>query len=390
MTISIAICIYNDFDFIEECVDRAYDLADEIVILDGPYGYCKPILQFFDLYYSGLPEALRTISQLPKVRYEFGEFENEKSKRMALYDMCRSDVVMLLDSDELIVDINKDELEKFFQSDKKVACSSFNNLVRRDCLIGEPTKKFIFFKRQEIGALEHLNYTWLIGVDQEKPDRALMYDPPVMEMAHLTLMRSPYFNTVKYCFYTRLYYYSRGKYDQLDKLFDLPFDTLLSKGLRPEEIKDIFRRSIPALINFPLEAPLFRRTLPTIGPKFDRIAGITFLTEDQRVTVLTSVESYHYLNIPKDLVAGDEVHFSFLAHDIEAIEAEMIIHSYAACTKLAITMEIFGTGEVHGSYVLPDDAARLFGTLIGFKAQCGEWGVGAITQFVIEPPDLNS
>ena len=36
MKISVAICIYNDFDFIEECIDRVYDLADEIVILDGP------------------------------------------------------------------------------------------------------------------------------------------------------------------------------------------------------------------------------------------------------------------------------------------------------------------------------------------------------------------
>ena len=39
MKISVAICIYNDFDFIEECVNRVYDLADEIVILDGPYDY---------------------------------------------------------------------------------------------------------------------------------------------------------------------------------------------------------------------------------------------------------------------------------------------------------------------------------------------------------------
>jgi hypothetical protein len=384
MTISIAICIYNDFDFIDECIDRAYDLADEIVILDGPYGYCKPILEFFDLYYSGLPEALRRISGLSKVRYEYGEFENEKSKRMALYDMCCSDVVMLLDSDELIIDINKDELEKFFHSDKKVACSSFSNLTRRDCLIGKPTRKYIFFKRQDIGAEEHLNYTWLVGVDQGKPNPELMYEPPVMDMAHLTLMRSPYFSMVKYCFYTRLYYYSRGMHDQLDKVFGLTFDTLSSKGLSADEVKNIFRRSIPALINFPAEAPLVKSTLPSIGARFDRVAAMTFLTDDQHVTVLTSVDSYHYLNIPKHLLSDDEVHFSFLMHDIEQIEVEVIVNSFTACTKPGVKLEQFASGEVHGSFVLPDNSASLFGTLIGFKAKCSEQGVGTITQFVIK------
>ena len=66
MKISVAICIYNDFDFIEESIDRVYDLADEIVILDGPYSYCEPILDHFGLCYDGLPEALRKIAGRPK------------------------------------------------------------------------------------------------------------------------------------------------------------------------------------------------------------------------------------------------------------------------------------------------------------------------------------
>jgi len=385
MKISVAICIYNDFDFIEECIGRVYDLADEIVILDGPYGYCEPMLRYFDLYYRDPPEPLRRLSGLRKVRYEYGTFENEKSKRIALYQMCNSDVVMLLDSDELIVDIHRDELEKFFQSDQKVACSSFNNLVRSNCLIHKPTRKFIFFKRQDISAQEHLNYTWLVGVDQAEPNRELMYRLPVMEVAHLTLMRSPYFNMVKYCFYSRLHYYSRGKHDQLDKLFGRPFEALASKGLSPNEIKDIFRRSFPALINFPAETPLFETALPTIDSRFDQIADITFLTEDQRVLVLNSIESYHYLDIPKHLLAGDEVHFSFLTRDIEAIEVEIIIHNYATCTKLAIELDSAQAGEVHGSYVLPYDSAGLFGTLVRFKAKCDDReGVGTVTQFVIK------
>ena len=206
-----------------------------------------------------------------------------------------------------------------------------------------------------------------------------------MEIAHLTLMRSPYFNMVKYCFYSRLYYYSRGMHDQLDKLFGRPFEALSNKGLSPNEIKDIFRRSIPALINFPEEAPLFETALPTIDARFDQIADIMFLTEDQRVLVLNWVESYHYMDIPKHLLAGDEVHFSFLMRDIEAIEAEIIIHNYADRTTLALELDIDEAGEVHGSFVLPYDAAGLFGTVIKFKAGCDDpEGVGTITQFIIK------
>ena len=181
----------------------------------------------------------------PKVRYEFGTFENEKAKRIALYELCRNDIVMLLDSDELIVNVDRDELERFWLSDKKVACALFHNLVRSDCRLGDPTSKFIFFRRRDITAEEHLNYTWLVGVDQEKPNAELMYVPPVMETAHLTLMRSPYFSVVKYCFYTRLYYYSRAMHDQLDKLFGRPFEAFTRKGLSLTEVKDIFRRSLP-------------------------------------------------------------------------------------------------------------------------------------------------
>ena len=125
------------------------------------------MLKYFDLYYSDQPEVLRKISGLSKVRYEFGTFENEKSKRIALNQMCNFDVVMLLDSDELIVDIHRDEMEKFFQSDKKVACSSFNNLVRSNCLITNPPKS-TFFSNVWVSARRSIYTThgWLASIRQ--------------------------------------------------------------------------------------------------------------------------------------------------------------------------------------------------------------------------------
>lgn len=385
MKISVAICIYNDFDFIEECVNRVYDFADEIVILDGPYGYCEPMLKYFDLHYQGLPEPLREIAKRPKVRYEFRIFENEKAKRIALYEMCLHELVMLLDSDELIVAINKEELERFRQSDKAVASAGFNNLVRSNCRIGGPTAKFIFFKRSDVNAEEHLNYTWLVGVDQEKPNAELMYRPPIMEMAHLTLMRSPYFNVVKYCFYTRLFYYSRAMHDQEDRLFGQPFEALAGMGLELAEIKDIFRRSLPALINFPENESLTRISLPTINPMLDRLMGNQFLSGNQRVRLLNSVESHHYLKVPEHLRAGDAVHISFTIRDIDSVEVTLVIHDYQARTSIPFELETPRAGEVHGTCVLSVDAAKLFGALIKFKARCSDPNrAGTITNFAIK------
>ena len=159
-------------------------------------------------------------------------------------------------------------------------------------MINERTSKFIFFKRQEITAGQHLNYTWLVGVDQEKPNADLMYQAPVMEMAHLTLMRSRISTSSNTASTQGCIITAERCPDQLDKLFGRPFEALTAKGLSQQEIKDIFRRSLPALINFPTEAPLVATSLPTIDARFDNVADIGFLTHDQRVRVLDSVNHF--------------------------------------------------------------------------------------------------
>jgi hypothetical protein len=384
MRISVAISIYNDFDFLVDAIERVYELADEIVILDGPFDYCVPLLKYFDLYYMEAPEPLRRIIQLPKVRYRYGSFENERVKRIALYEMCRFDLVMLLDADELVVDFNRDELEKFWQSEKEVACASFKNLVRSNCLIGLPTQKFIFFKRKNISPAEHLNYTWLVGVEQQEPRQELMYPQPLMDVAHLTLMRSVHSNLVKYCFYSRLYYYSRKMYDQLDKIFGLPFASIGDKGLDAEAMKAIFRRSTPALINFPEQDGLVKITLPTIGKKLEAFDQRHYLTADETVQVLNSIESYHYISVPAHLRAGDTVHFSFTAQNLHKIELEARVHTYSTCHRLSISPTRDPSGAVHGQFALPSDAARLFGVILGFKTTCGGQGAGLISDFKIK------
>jgi hypothetical protein len=384
MKVSVALCIYNDFDFIQDCVKRVYDFAEEIVILDGPYEYCEPMLKNFGLYYENCPGPLKAISNLPKVRYEYVKFKNEKEKRLYLYEMCTHDIVMLLDSDEIIIDIKPLEVKRFFESNKSVAYSTFYNLARRDCIVGLPTKKYIFFKRNEISALEHLNYTWLVGVQQDEPDRKKMYDISIMDIAHLTLMRSPFFNMVKFCFYTRLYFYTKGMFDQLDKLFGISFSDIRLKELTPVNVQDIFRKSIPALVNFPLEAPLIKCILPNLGLEFDTSTHINFLTEQDEIKVLDSVESFHYIDVPKALDKGDRFTVSFKTRGISTVLLKLIAHGFSSKEEQELLIEISANGDASATFTLPFDKKHLFGVLLCFNAKCNETGIGTIKSFIFK------
>ena len=243
MNISVAICIYNDFDFFSESIDRIYNFADEIVILDGPYGYCIPLLKLLDLFYEKMPPALETVVKKPKVRYEYRLFENEQAKRIALYEMCRGDIVMLLDFDELVTTIHHEDIDAFMDSDKSVGSACFQNHVRSNIVSVEDTRKMIFFKRSTISALQHLNFTWLVGINQEKPDLNIVFQKPLVDVAHLTLMRSPYHSTVKYCFYTRLFYYSKGPLNQINRLFGKPFDDISALNISITDLEIYLRRT---------------------------------------------------------------------------------------------------------------------------------------------------
>jgi tetratricopeptide (TPR) repeat protein len=381
MSMSAAICIYNDFDFIEDCIAKIYDSVDEIVILDGPYHYCEPILTEFGLHYDGVPDALRGIVALDKVRYEYRTFENEKSKRMALYEMCRCDIVMLLDSDELITGIDADAIAEFKASAMAVAPARIHNHVRSAVLTDKDKRKFIFFKRALIGALEHLNYTWLVGVEQAAPDQSIMFQTPLMDMAHLTLMRSPFFNVVKFCFYTRLYFYSRGNTEELTRLFGIPFAELHEIGLDIERIKEIFRRSTPALVNFTEMAPL-QPADGTLETRFDDVLDLTPIGDASEVVILGRVESYHYLDLPPYLRAGDTVHFSCDAANITALDARIVIHNGQECRTLPCEIGPRQGDLLTGHFTLPFATANLFGTLIHFKAPAAQdRQIGRITNF---------
>jgi tetratricopeptide (TPR) repeat protein len=375
MQLSVAICVYNDFDFLAEGIDRIYDLADEIVILDGPYEYCKPILKYFDMYYEQPPQPLKALLARPKVRYEYRTFEDERRKRIALYEMCRGDVVMLLDSDELVTEIRRDNIAAFLASNKSVASARFHNHVRSNVLFTQDTRKLIFFKRAEVSAAAHLNYTWLVGVEQEKPNREIIFDRerPLLDVAHLTLMRSPYYSIVKYCFYTRLYFHSRGLADQIDKLFGRPFKAFADLGMPMETIRDIFRRSVTDSLNFP-ERETLRPAPPSaaVSPDYDKVADVAHLDEASEIALLNGVKSHYYVRIPTHLKAGDPFAFSFKSVNALGIEVEGVFHDGDRCETVAAQVRAGASGVWHGALKLPFDGGGRFGALIVFRPRCAD------------------
>jgi hypothetical protein len=105
----------------------------------------------------------------------------------------------------------------------------------------------------------------------------------------------------------------------MDTLFGKPFSDIRLKALTPVNVQAFFRKSIPALVNFPLEAPLIKCILPNLGIEFDTSTRIYFLTEQVEIKVLDSVESFHYIDVPKALDKGDRFTVSFKTHDISTV-----------------------------------------------------------------------
>jgi tetratricopeptide (TPR) repeat protein len=356
-------------------VDRVYELADEIVILDGPYEYCKPMLKYFDMYYEEPPGPLKAILARPKVRYEYGTFENERAKRVALYEMCRGDIVMLLDSDELITEIRRDNIAAFIASDKSVAGARFHNHVRSNVLSTVDTRKLIFFKKAQVSAEQHLNYTWLVGVEQEKPNREIVFEHtrPLLDVAHLTLMRSPYYSTVKYCFYTRLFFYSRGLTSEIDKLLGRPFEAFTKLGLSVEAVRDLFRRTVTDSLNFPEREKLFPAPPgAAVSPAYDVVADIRYLDEATEIPLIHGVKSHYYARIPAHLKAGDPIAFSFAGDNVAAMEVEGVFHDGDRSERVAAQVRKGANGLFHGSVITPFDGGGRFGTLIVFRSRCAD------------------
>ena len=155
--LSAVIITFNEERNIQRCIESLLPVADEIIIVDGPYEYCLSLLQKLNLFYdeNNKPSKLTAIlnKYSHKLKYYYKIWKDEKEKRMFGYDMCTNDLVLLVDCDEFI--ILKDNIINDIPEELSRACITSNGTLT-------PRYRNIFRKMEEKTKLVSL---------QEKDDK---------------------------------------------------------------------------------------------------------------------------------------------------------------------------------------------------------------------------
>ena len=286
--ISVLISFYQDLDFLEVVIERVA-WADEILILDGPFEFAIPTFSLFqDEGLHGPARATQDcIARLrarygEKISYCFSVYANEHSKRVRGYDLCKHNLVLLVDADELI-DVDLPQLQRFVDSDAgagywrciNIALNGFATAKKKH-IDANPTGgypwggKFFAFKKTHIDAVRHLDYLWLVGVNQGQKDARLIYRTPVGIGYHLTGLRGSKGQVTKFAFYTALSAHSTGRPLNIAK----SCQHYLSEGvISKEQVGEIFARSLKPCLGLPAGSALLPPELPveSLNPVFRNI-----------------------------------------------------------------------------------------------------------------------
>ena len=249
--ISVYTILYHDLQFYEDIIKYLYDVVDEIIIIDGPYSYAIDVLKKFNLFYNENnkpPELNELIKKYPKIKYKYVICDTEEEKRMIGYNMCSNDLVLLVDTDEFL-NINIEKINTFINNPNKfVCCADIYNMCDYNVFFGNLTNKYILFKKTKISALEHLDYTWLIGCKQNKKIESYMCHDAFGLIYHFTLVRNKRNNITKFIFYVLLY---RKNHNQPYNLIDGYNNDDLFSCMTSNEILNIFIHEKKNEINIP-------------------------------------------------------------------------------------------------------------------------------------------
>ena len=248
--ISVYTILYYDLQFYEDIIKNLYDIVDEFIIIDGPYSYAIDTLTKFNLFYTedNKPNLLnQLIQKYSKIKYKYVICDTEEEKRMIGYNMCSNNLVLLVDTDEfLFIDVNK--LNTFINKEKFVCCANIYNMCDYNINFNKLTQKYILFKKNKISALEHLNYTWLIGCKQTQKNINYMSGDNFGLIYHFTLNRNKQNNIVKFIFYVLLYNKINNKnLNLIDKYSNVELINILTI----DEILNIFIHLKQDRINIP-------------------------------------------------------------------------------------------------------------------------------------------
>ena len=249
--ISAYTILYYDLQFYESIIKNIYNYVDEIIIIDGPYSYAIDTLKKFNLFYDekNKPQIINNLlNKYNKIKYFYKIFDNEENKRMFGYDMCKNNIILLVDTDEFIY-LNKSNLKRFINDKNRYVCSTdIYNMCDYNVYINNISKKNIFFKKNKITSFQHLDYTWLVGCKQNKIINSYITNYSSSMTYHLTLFRNKKNNIIKFFFYVLLYRKNNKlPYNILDN-YDNNF---LLQNFNNNQILNIFIHSKLDSINIP-------------------------------------------------------------------------------------------------------------------------------------------
>ena len=257
-SVAALINYFNDADMLawqlkSGCLDR----YDRIYLWDGPYGYLHQLPLFPDEAQRLDSTALgRQLLADPRVVYRYRHWRDEAEKRTDAYAAIEEDLVVLHDTDEFF-HLQAEHLQRFWSSPYAVASQLVQNLYAgglrssdshhtTHALAGLPHKR-VLFRRSAISAERHLDYCWLVGVQQQPTEESLVDPQPLGHTYHLTGCRSTSGQAAKMAFYMSLALVGKGRHPVVERLHELV--TCGAIGLL--EAQRLFLRGDPGFAGVP-------------------------------------------------------------------------------------------------------------------------------------------
>jgi hypothetical protein len=250
MKISAYISYFYDFDMLMFCLERIYGLVDEIIIIDGPFKYITGDLDKLNIPYHMTQEQLDSLkTRFSNIRYEADIWNDEFEKRRYSFDLCSHDLVLMIDTDEMI-DLKLEDFEDIKSGNFGSASIQFLNL----CQFGfcfdksKKAKKNIIFNKNLVSADDHLDYMWIAGY-KKKPTTQKIKRNCNSQVYHYSLYRPMRSLMMKYLFYSTLWYLIK----------EIPNDSLLKqfKDVGPEIMQNMLNRSGITHLGFPHDQLVF-------------------------------------------------------------------------------------------------------------------------------------
>jgi hypothetical protein len=178
-------------------------------------------------------------------------------------------VVLSVDADELLR-LEPGAVERFWASEAVVASFDCVNYTYLNLVCGKPdsplvARKPFAFKRAAVSAEHHLDYLWLVGVEQAAVASDDFLPEALCAGAHLTTVRSSFGASIKFGFYNCLYFHLQGGGSLQGSFREA--QNFFAKGRFSRAAQAwVYSRAMPDAIGFPNQQ-FFRRADPQEVPE---------------------------------------------------------------------------------------------------------------------------